>query len=53
MKTWNNFFEVNEDHIVDVNDKVRWINMQVKKLDDDQIENLYKYMEKEFKLKGK
>jgi hypothetical protein len=53
MKTWTNFFDqINEDH-VESKDRVKWICDKVKGLNEKEVEKLYHFMEKEFKLEGK
>jgi DNA primase catalytic subunit len=53
MKTWKNFFEVNEDHKEGEKEQADWICSKVSSLSGEQVDTLYKFMEKEFGLEGK
>ena len=56
MKTWNNYFgkkeeQINEDHKVGKKEQVEFICDVVNKLDEKDVEKLYKYIEDKFDVK--
>ena len=53
MKTWNDYFDkkINEDHKIGKEDQVKFICDIANKLDEKDVEKLYKYIEDKFDVK--